>query len=215
MVSHQGEKVMNKYTCKNSKTWEAIAWSGFEVILRCPLLFVLALASSLVIVHPFDLPVYMSGVIYTVSFNSNVLQDQWTSQVKRLTTHSKVQVSNGELQISTDGGCYTNKVTANIGDVSGRIRLAYEWESSASGWWEIPQTTVYEDGTEIWSKENPPCPDNQTIPDGDISGLDDQILNVDGTIKIEFAITPSTHCGADDHEWTEYRIQNLVVETAN
>lgn len=154
-----------------------------------------------------------AGILYTASFNKNVLGEEWNTQVRRLSTHSTARISEGQLQIRTDGGCYTNAATVEIGSISNQIRLAYEWEASASGWYEIPETTVYEGSTSIWETTHQPCPNGRNIPDGHISGLDDQVLTVDGKLEIEFAVTPSQHCGADDHEWTEYTIHNIVIET--
>jgi hypothetical protein len=154
-----------------------------------------------------------AGVIFTASFNTNVLGEEWTTQVQRLSQDSTVTASEGQLTIRTDGGCYTNAAAVEAGHVSGQIRLAYEWEAAASGWWEVPKTTVYEDAIPVWETSHPPCPGDQTIPDGETSGLDDQVLTVDGDLRLEFAVTPSQHCGADDHEWTEYTIHNIVIET--
>lgn len=158
--------------------------------------------------------VVTAGLIYTTSFNRNVLDEEWSTRVQRLADHSTASASEGRLRIRTDGGCYRNAATVEIGQVSNQIRLAYEWEAAASGWYEVPKTTVYENSTTVWETTHPPCPGDRTVPDGRVSGLDDQVLSVDGTLEIEFAVAPSQHCGADDHGWTEYTIHNLVVETA-
>lgn len=153
-------------------------------------------------------------VIYTASFNTNVLGDEWETQVRRRSEHSHVAVSDGSLRIRTDGGCYTNAAVLDVGAVSGSIRLAYRWEAAASGWYEVPETTVFEDGTPLWEQTHPPRPDGRNVPDGEITGRDDHILDVDGHLELQFAVTPSQYCGASDHEWTEYVITNLLIERA-
>lgn len=110
--------------------------------------------------------------------------------------------------------CSTATAVASLGDVSGELRVAFDWETEADGWWERPFFAVRSDDETVLDNRD----DDEVSIDieerAERSGTVETTVAVEDETEVRFGIEPSDHCGNPDHGNTYFTISDLVIERA-
>ncbi|TQQ82076.1 hypothetical protein [Halonotius roseus] len=113
--------------------------------------------------------------------------------------------------------CNNATASTNIGETSGEIEIAFDYEVEAEQWFEQCKVIVIEDGEEIYDSFGESGSESiiNHTSGGTETGSISETVSVDGDVDIEFRIEPSPYCNAGDHANTYFRVDNIrVVNTS-
>jgi hypothetical protein len=147
------------------------------------------------------------STVFSDSFDDGDLSDWQTT-------------TEGNADVTTDAGrlrlrvyrCSTAEAVRDLGEHSGTLEVSFDWRNKAEGWWERTNWQL-EDGNgnpisyEVVSGNDLESPEEYGTKNGSVTVRAD----VNGTVRVRFSVTPSSHCSNFDHYDTYLWIDNLEV----
>ena len=119
------------------------------------------------------------------------------------------------------------QVAKNLGNISGKVTISFDWAIKSDGWWEEPAISIISGKQQNFNIQRCDSLQNSSVcgiviasPNdgglpikefGSTSGRFDKSIDVNGETSIIFFIKPSSHSANGDHGNTLFTIQNLKI----